>query len=462
MAARTQRSFTSGPFFMPMLWFVLPIMLTNILQTLYNIADNIIVGKFSGDPLALAAVGSTGALSALFLNLAVGLSAGASVVISHAFGARDYKRVSDGVHTALVFGLLFGVGLGALAFVFAEDMLILMGTKPELLASATLYLRIIFIGIPASSVYNFVAASLRAVGDSRTSLYILSLSGLLNVGLNLVFVLGFGMSVDGVATATVISQYASAISVVAVLALRRGAPYTIYFKKLVISTPMLKRMLRFGVPNAIQNSMFSISNVLMTGAVNTLETHALSARVIAMNLTNLVNNVSAAYTNAAMTFAGQNYGAKEYGRIKRTIAVGIMQAVTLTLAVGFTGFLFVEPISTFYIAEGDPATAVIIGYAREVCSVTLPFYFICSIMNILTGTLRGIGYSVYPMVISVFGICGLRTTWIFTAFKHPALHSLVGLYIAWPISWVLVISGLVVVLAVVWRKMKNAPQGGVK
>ena len=148
MSVRTQKSFTSGPVFMPMLWFVLPIMLTNILQTFYNIADNVIVGRFSGDPLALAAVGSTGSLSTLFLNLAVGLSAGASVVISHAFGARNHQRVSDGVHTALVFGLLFGVGLGTVAFVFAEDMLVLIDTKPELLSSATLYLRIIFAAFP--------------------------------------------------------------------------------------------------------------------------------------------------------------------------------------------------------------------------------------------------------------------------------------------------------------------------
>lgn len=462
MSVRTQKSFTSGPVFMPMLCFVLPIMLTNILQTLYNIADNVIVGRFSGDPLALAAVGSTGSLSTLFLNLAVGLSAGASVVISHAFGARNHQRVSDGVHTALTFGLLFGVGLGTVAFVFAEDMLVLIGTKPELLSSATLYLRIIFAAFPATSVYNFAAAALRAVGDSRTSLYILSLSGLLNVGLNLVFVLGFGMSVDGVALATAISKYVSAAAVVAALALRRGTPYSLHVKKLVISTPMLKRMLRFGVPNAVQNSMFSISNVLMTGAVNTLETHALSARTIAMNLTNLVNNVSASYTNAAMTFAGQNYGAREYGRIKRTVGVGLMQSVAITLAVGITCLLFVEPISAFYIAVGDPAAETIIKYAREVCSVTLPFYFICSSMNILSGTLRGVGYSVYPMLISVLGICGLRTVWIFTAFRTPAFHSLTGLYIAWPISWVLVISGLVTVLAVVWRKMKNATQGAVK
>lgn len=455
MTARVKKDFTAGPIFMPMMAFVLPIILTNILQTFYAIADNIVVGKFSGDLLALAAVGSSGALSALFSGIPLGLSAGAAVAISQYFGAKDYEKVSRGVHTAVSFSLIFGIALWAVAFIFTEDMLILMDTKPELLDAACTYLHIVFAGLPAVSIYNFAASSLRAVGDSRTSLYILSLSGLLNVALNLLFVLGFGMSADGVALATAISQYASAIAVIAVLAVRRDTVYALHFKKLTISKPILARMLRFGVPNSIQNSMFSISNVLLTTAVNTLDTYALSARTIAMNLTALLNNVASSYTNATLTFAAQNYGARNAGRIKKTLFIGLLQSCVITLFAGILCFMFIEPISDFYIAAEDAGRDAIIGYTREVCIVTLPLYSICSIMNVLSGSLRGVGYSLYPMFISIFGICGFRIIWIYTAFNIPALHSLWGLYLSYPISWLIVILGLVVVLLSTWGRMKE-------
>ena len=455
MTARVKKDFTSGPIFMPMLAFVLPIILTNILQTLYNIADNIVVGKFSGDLLALAAVGSSGSLSALFSNIIIGLSSGAAVVISHHFGAKEYDKVSRGVHTAISFGLLFGIALGAVAFIFTEDMLLLMGTKPELLDASCTYLQIIFAGLPAVAVYNFAAAALRAVGDSRTSLYILSLSGLLNVALNLFFVLVFGMSADGVALATVISQYASAIAVVIILSVRREAVYALCLSKLTISKPILLKMLRFGVPNGIQNSMFSISNVLLTSAVNTLDTYALSAKTIAMNVTTILHNVAAAYTNAALTFSAQNYGAKNQGRIKRSVLVGLLQAFILTMGSSILCFSFIEPISDFYISSADTGRDFIIAYVRDVCIATLPLYFIASIMNVLSGTLRGVGYSLSPMFISVFGICGFRIVWIYTAFNTPVFHTLWGLYLSYPISWSIVILGLLGILFTAWKKMKK-------
>lgn len=455
MTARVKKDFTTGPIFMPMMAFVLPIILTNILHTLYNIADNIVVGKFSGDLLALAAVGSSGSLSALFSNIIGGLASGAAVVISHYFGAKDYEKVSKSVHTALAFGLILGIGLGAFAFIFTEDMLILLGTKPELLDAACTYLHIIFAGLPAVAVYNFAAATLRAVGDSRTSLYTLSLSGLLNVVLNLFFVLLFDMSADGVALATAISQYASAIAVVIVLAARRGTVYTLYFRRLRISKPILLRMLRLGVPNSIQNSMFSISNVIFTSAINTLDTYALSARTIAVNIMALLNNVASAYTNAALTFAAQNYGARNAGRIKKTLFIGLLQSCVITLFAGILCFMFIEPISDFYIAAEDTGREAIIGYVRDACIVTLPFYFIDSIMNVLSGSLRGVGYSLYPMFISIFGICGFRIIWVYTAFNIPAFHSLWGLFMSYPISWLIVIFGLVVVLLSTWGRMKE-------
>ncbi len=450
---KTKRNFTSGPIFQPMLMFVLPIILTNVLQTLYNIADHIVVGKFSGDPLALAAIGTSASISTLFLNIVVGLSVGGSVVISQAFGSGDRERVSRGVHTSLAFGLLFGIGLSLLSIALTRPLLIATGVKPELLSRATLYLVIIFAALPAISVYNYAAAALRAVGDSRTSLIILAVSGLLNVALNLLFVMGFGMSVSGVALATAISQYASAIAAVYVLHRRRNEPYALSFAKLRISKPLLFRMLRFGIPNAVQNSMFSVSNILITGAINSLEIYVLSARTIVFNLINLVNTFAASYTTSAITFAGQNYGAKKYSRVKRSMLLGVLQTTTVTTAVGVLALILLPSVSTLFLQASAPDRELILDAARRIGIVTLPLYGICGIMNVLSGTLRGIGAAMSPMILSIIGVCGFRTVWIYTAFRHPALHSAEGLYLSFSLAWCLVILGLLVVLLRRWRQL---------
>ena len=260
---------------------------------------------------------------------------------------------------------------------------------------------------------------------------------------------------DGVALATVISQYASAIAVVIILSVRREAVYALCLSKLTISKPILLKMLRFGVPNGIQNSMFSISNVLLTSAVNTLDTYALSAKTIAMNVTTILHNVAAAYTNAALTFSAQNYGAKNPRRIKRSVLVGLLQAFILTMGSSILCFSFIEPISDFYISSADTGRDFIIAYVRDVCIATLPLYFIASIMNVLSGTLRGVGYSLSPMFISVFGICGFRIVWIYTAINTPVFHTLWGLYLSYPISWSIVILGLLGILFTAWKKMKK-------
>lgn len=452
-----KNNFTEGKIFTKMLLFAFPIILTNVLQTMYNIADNIVVGKFSGDTLALAAVGTSSSLSALFLNIIVGLAIGSSVTISHAFGAKKYGEVSKGVHTALSFGAIFGTALAIFSIIFTEDMLVLTGTSPEILGRATLYLRIIFSALPATAIYNFAAAALRAVGDSKTSLYILTASGLLNVIFNIIFVTVFDMSVDGVALATAISKYASAIAVVIVLVKRQNECYTLSFRKLGISAPVLKKMLRFGLPNSIQNSLFSFSNVLITGAINSLPTYVLSARAIAMNLTNITNNVSSSYMNVMLTFSGQNFGAKKYQRIKKSLFICIMQSALLTFLIGIIGLLFIKQISHLYIASTDPLIDLIIEEARSISSVILPFYFICSIMNAVSGTLRGMGYSLPPMIASLIGICGFRILWIYTAFTQTTIfHSATGLYLSYPISWIIVIIQIAPVLAIALKKLLRA------
>ena len=454
---KAKRSFTSGAIFTPMLLFVLPVILTNALQTLYNIADHVVVGKFSSDSLALAAIGTSASISTLFLNIVVGLSVGGSVVISQAFGAGDRERVSKSVHTSLTFGLLFGVALSVIAIALARPLLIATGVKTALLSRATLYLVIIFAALPATSVYNFAAAALRAVGDSRTSLIILSASGLLNVALNLVFVLGFGMSVGGVALATAISKYVSAIAAVSVLMKRRDEPYALSLRRLGISKPLLLRMLRFGIPNAVQNSMFSISNVLITSAINTLPIYVLSARTIVFNVINLVNTFAASYTTSAITFAGQNYGAKKYSRVKRSMLLGIVQTFAITTLAGVITLLLLPSISALFVQSSTPDRALILATAYRIGIITLPVYGICGIMNVLSGTLRGIGAALSPMILSIVGVCGFRTLWIYTAFRHPAFHSAEGLYLSYALAWVLVILGLLVVLFLRW---KHIPKDG--
>ncbi len=450
-----KRDFTEGKIFGPMFSFALPIILTNLLQTAYQIADNIVVGKFSGDTLALAAVGTASSISAFVLNLVIGISVGAGVVISQAYGARDHAKVSRSVHTSLCFGLIFGLVVGALAFILAPSVLMWTGAKDELLSRATLYLRIIFVAYPATAIYNFAASILRAVGDSRTSLSILGVSGILNVGLNLVFVIVFHMSVDGVALATAISKYISAIAIVVVLCRRKGEGYAFSFAKLKISRGELLSMLRFGVPNSIQNTMFNLSNIFFTAALNGLDTYVLSAKTIAMNLTHVANNFSSSYMNAMVTFSAQNYGAKKPERIQKSLLLCLLQGVLLTFGVGMLMLLFINPISSLYIDNTDANRELILMCVREIGVVTLPYYFLCSAMNASSGALRGMGYSTIPMLNSILGICGFRILWIALAFPLQMFHSAQGIYLAFPISWALVVIANFVCIFLVSGKVKT-------
>ena len=450
-----QRDFTQGKIFFPMFSFVIPIILTNLLQTMYGIADNIIVGKFSGDELALAAVGTTGSISSLVLNLVVGMSIGSGVVISQAYGAKDYERLSRSVHTFLTFGAIFGVTLGTVAVIFTPHLLQWTGVDEALMSRATLYLRIIFAAYPATAVNNYAAAILRAVGDSRTSLRILSLSGLLNVALNLVFVFCFDMSVGGVALATAISKYVSAISVVAVLAKRKDEVYGFSFQKLAIHKKEIVDMVRYGLPSGIQNCMFSLSNIFFTTALNSLDIYVLSAKTIAMNLSNVANNISSSYMGATTTFAAQNYGAKKPQRIVKSLWICLAQGTVFTFVVSILMYFLVDPISSLYISNTDSMREMIMECSKSIAAVTLPFYFLCSVMNATSGTLRGVGASTVPMVTSMAGICGFRILWILFVFPHDPFHSAQGIYLAFPLSWTLVIIANSLALLLILRRVKR-------
>ena len=432
-----RRDFTSGRLFLPLLYFAIPIMLSGMLQTLYSIADNVIVGRFSSDPFALAAVGSTGSLSALIINLIIGVSAGSSVVIAQMHGARQESLVNRAVHTSLLFALIGGVIMMTLGLAICRPALSLIGTKPELLDSATLYMSIIFIGVPGSALYNFGSTALRATGDSKTPLVILGTSGLINVLLNLFFVIVCNMTVDGVALATIISQYLSAIAVIIVLH-RRTDSIAFRFSKLRIDVSILRRILRLGLPAGVQSSLFALSNVLIQSSVNTFSTPEIAGNTASANIEAFTYVAISSFHHAAVTVTGQNYGAARPDRIKKTFFYCILQCTMVHLILCAVQFPFFEQISYLFVnPDTESAELVVLATVRRLNILLIP-YILCGIMDVISGTLRGIGMSVFPMCASLFGACAFRIFWSRVIFFLEPFNSPEGLYISYPISWILV------------------------
>lgn len=447
-ATRAKPSLTDGPIFSRMLLYALPIMLTGMLQLAYNIADNIIVGQFSGNPLALAAIGSTSSLGNLIINLLMGIAGGAGVVVAQSYGAKKLDTLSRAVHTAMIFALVGGLFFSAVGFALVRPALMLMQTKAEVLDFAVLYLRIICLGIPASAVYNFGAAILRSVGDSRTPLFVLSSSGIINVLLNLFFVIVCGMSVEGVAIATITAQYISAITVVIILFKRKSDPYAMSKDKMRIDYSLLAKILRLGLPAGLQSTLFSISNIILTSGINTLPTTDISAKTIAINIEGIVYSAMNSYLHASMTFAGQNYGAKKSDRIKKSVICAVGQVAIIGFVGGQIMILFAKELAGLYISPDDPYRAEIISATVELMKFMLTTYFLCGVMDALSGSLRGLGYSITPMVTSVGCICVLRSLWVFFVFPHPSFNSLIGIYTIYPISWLL--AAIIMVFALIF------------
>lgn len=454
-AIKSKPSLTEGPIFIRMFLYALPIMLTGIFQLLYNIADNIIVGQFSGNPLALAAVGSTSSLGNLIVNLLMGIAGGAGVVIAQSYGAKEFDKLSRAVHTAVIFSLVGGVFFSVIGFIFTRPALVLMGTKSEIMEWACLYLHIICLGIPASAVYNFGAAILRSVGDSKTPLYILSSSGIINVLLNIFFVIVCDMSVDGVAIATIIAQYISAITVTLVLFRRSDSPYALNFAKMRVDFALLKRILRLGLPAGIQGSLFSISNIILTSGINTLPTTDISAKTIAINIEGIVYSAMNSYLHTSMTFTGQNFGAKKPERIKKSILFAVLQVAIIGIVGGQLILFFGREIASLYISPSDPNKEAVLAAAMKLMKFMLSTYFLCGVMDALSGSLRGLGYSLTPMLMSIGCICVLRSLWVFFIFPLPRFNSLVGIYTIYPISWLSAALLMVIALIFAMRKINK-------
>ncbi len=427
--------------FLKLILYAIPIMLTGLLQLLYNTADQIVVGQFSGDPNALAAVGSSSALNGLIAGFCIGITSGSNVIIARFIGAKNGEGVSKAVHTSMTFSLLIGLGVCALGLGVAKPMHLLLGTMPNVFDDALLYTIIIMAGVPAVSVYNFGAVVFRAAGDSKTPFIILALSGLLNVGFNLFFVIVCKMGVEGVAIATIISQYASAI-VVVLLMMRLKDDRKFSLSKMRIDRKLLGQILVIGVPSAVQGSLFAVSNMILQSSVNMLGASYNSESVVTGNtigttLEGYTYVLTNAFYHATVTYVGQFYGARDKKNIKRTLIYSLIQSATVGIAVSWLIIGLSEPLTMVFVNADEKNIADVIKYASERIFITQSLYFSVGVMEVLTGYLRALGRSITPMFSSVFSICVVRVLWAFFVFPIPAMYSLTGLYMIYPISWIL-------------------------
>lgn len=419
-----------GPLWSSLITYTIPIMLTGLLQLLFNAADLVIVGRFSGS-INVAAVSATGAITNLIVNLFIGLSVGAGVTVAHGLGGNQALEVHRTVHTALPLALLGGIVLTAVGVIFAEDLLTLMNTPVNVLPLSALYMRIYFCGMTFTMVYNFCASILRAAGDTKSPLLFLMISGVINVVLNVIFVVFLDMTVDGVALATILSQGVSAILVVIAL-MRRTDACRLYLKKMRFYKAPLLKMIRIGLPAGIQGSMFSISNVIIQSSVNSFNSDALmSGNGAASNIEGFVYVLMNSFHQTAVNYIGQNMGAHQYKRIKKIFALCILYVAIAGFVAGFAVWSFGEDLLGIYIT--DSAEAIRYGLIRF-NYIAVP-YFVCGLMDVSTGALRGLGASLTPMLISVLGVCGIRIVWIYTIFQIPQFHTPECLYLSYVISW---------------------------
>lgn len=443
---RYEIDMTTGALLPKVLLFSGPLILSGMLQLLYNAADIIVVGRFAGAQ-ALAAVGSTGSLINLLVNLFMGLSVGASVVIARSFGAGDLPAVRRGVHTAVTVALVSGLLVGIMGFLMAHTLLEWMDSPEDVIDLSTLYVRIYFCGMPFNMLYNFGAAILRAQGDTRRPLYYLTIAGLVNVALNLLLVCVFHLSVAGVAIATIISQLISCVLVLVCL-LRSDGPTRLDLSSLGIHLQTLKDILRVGLPAGLQSCLFSISNVLIQSSINSFGSIAVAGNSAASNLEGFVYTAMNSIHQAAITFASQNYGARQYARVRRTLWVTLGTVFVIGLSLGLLVWCFGTPLLSLYNRNAE-----VIHFGLLRMGIILPVYFLCGMMDVMVGQLRGIGYSIMPMIVSLTGACLFRIVWIMTIFSVPAYHTLQVLYLSYPVSWLLTFAVHFLCYLVVARRM---------
>jgi putative MATE family efflux protein len=418
----------SGPLFSKILIFSLPIMAMNILQLLFNTADMVVVGRFSGSE-ALAAVGATGPLINLIVNLFMGLSVGTSVMVAQDCGAGKSAAVSKSVHTSIAISIVGGLIVMVLGIILCEPLLEMMGTPEDIFDLSVLYMKIYFVSMPASMVYNFAAAILRAVGDTRRPMYYLMITGILHVIFNLFFVIVLHMSIDGVAWATVISQYLSVLLIMMCLYKSEGAIRFIP-RKMRIDRQKLKDIVRIGLPAGLQGLLFSISNVLIQSAVNSFGSTMVAASSAAGNVESYIGTTMNAYYNAAITFTGQNMGAKKYDRIDTVAKVCTVLIFATWIILGGATVLLGRPLLGIYTSDPE---IIELGMMR--INVMMVAYFTCGMMNAYPGLTRGMGYSILPMLCTLVGACLMRIVWLATFFAWYPTE--IMLFACYPVTWAL-------------------------
>lgn len=435
-----------GPILGKVLIFSIPLMLSGILQLLFNAADVIVVGRFAGSQ-SLAAVGSTSALINLLINVFMGFSVGVNVLVARYYGGRKERDVSETVHTAVTLSLVCGLILVAVGLALTRPLLELMGTPDDVIDKAVLYMQIYFIGMPANMLYNFGSAILRAVGDTKRPLYYLSAAGVVNVILNLISVIIFHMDVAGVALATIISQAISAVCVLRCL-MRHESCLKIRLGELKIHKEKLMGIVKVGLPAGMQGAIFSISNVLIQSSVNSFGSIAMAGNTAAQNIEGFIYNAMVAVYQANLSFTSQNYGAGKFSRINRIMFICISVVSVVGFSIGVLAYGAGTSLLSIY--SSDPE---VIAYGMTRLQIIGLTYFTCGIMDTMVGSIRGIGYSVLPMLVSLTGACLFRIIWIFTIFQWS--HTLLTLYISYPASWVLTATAHIVCFFLIRKKLPD-------
>ena len=426
--------------------FALPLMLSGVLQLMFNAVDIVVVGRFSGSE-SLAAVGSTTALINIFTNLFIGISLGANVLSARFYAAGREKEMSETVHTAILFALVSGIAMAVVGVVFSKWALNLMGTPDDVINLSTLYMRIYFLGMPFFMLYNYGAAILRAVGDTKRPLYFLILAGTVNALLNMFLVIVFGLGVAGVAIATVVSQMISCVLVLGCLR-RTDACYKLYPSKLSMKKEYLIQIFQVGVPAGIQSTVINFSNALLQSSVNSFGSIAMAGYTAANNVLGFLFVSVNSVTQACMSFTSQNFGVGKYKRMDRVLIDCLILTVTVGLTLGCGAYFFGTEILQIYTEDPE-----VIRCGLEILSITTVPYFLCGIMDLFPGALRGMGYSVVPMILSIIGTVGTRILWIFVFF--PQNRSLFFLFISYPGSWIATIVMQVVCFFFVRRHLRR-------
>lgn len=430
-SSKTNMDMLNGPLGRKILRFAIPIALSSIFQQMFNLADVAVVGQFAGDK-ALAAVGANTFVINLLINLFVGISVGANVVVANSIGERSYRSITRSVHTSVMVSFFSGILLSFVGVFFARPILSAISTPSDILDMAVLYLQIYFVGMPFVMVYNFIAAVLRSKGDTKRPLYVLMVAGAVNVVLNLILVAGFGMGVSGVAIATVIANVISGATLFYLL-LHEVGPFKLEFWKLRVTPFFLSRILRVGIPTGLRGVVFSFSNVCLQSAINSLGSLTVAASSVALNYEFVVYYWLSSFSQACITFVGQNYGAKNLGRCRRTVRWTLLLGCLSTIVLSALCCVFAYQLLSVFTSNTE-----IIEIASIRMYVVVGLLFINVFLDVFSGALSGMGKSLAPALTCMVGVCGIRILWVI--FVFPRYKSFTSLMVVYPISWILTIS----------------------